>query len=126
MRQVTGVGKGAIAAAEHHDKFDAAAHAAWKPGEPVPFPFLIDTFTAIDATTKRLEITNLLTNALRTIIATTPEDLLPTVYLLANRIAPAHAGVELGIGDAILIKVNCIHLLLKAPRLLPRTRPCCQ
>lgn len=100
------MGKGAIAAAEHHSKFDAQQRASWKPGEAVPFPFLVETFIAIEATSKRLEIVNILTNALRTIIATTPEDLLPTVYLFANRVAPAHQGVELGIGDAILIKVQ--------------------
>lgn len=35
---------------------------------------------------------------------TTPEDLLALVYLLANRVAPAHEGVELGIGEAMIIK----------------------
>lgn len=40
----------------------------------------------------------------RTVIATTPGDLLSTVYLSANRIAPPHEGLELGIGDASLIK----------------------
>ena len=45
-------------------------------------------------------ITRLLVNAFRCIVATTPADLLPTVYLCTNRVAPAHEGVELGIGDA--------------------------
>jgi DNA ligase-1 len=45
-------------------------------------------------------------NAFRAIIATTPGDLLPAVYLCTNRVAPAHEGVELGIGDATLIKVS--------------------
>ena len=54
---------------------------------------------------QRLVITNLLINAFRTVLATTPADLLPMIYLCTNRVAPAHPGVELGIGDAILIKV---------------------
>ena len=55
---------------------------------------------------KRLAMTNLLASALRTILATTPADVLPVLYLCTNRIAPAHEGIELGIGDAILMKVR--------------------
>lgn len=53
---------------------------------------------------QRLAITHLLVNAFRAIIATSPGDLLPAVYLCTNRVAPAHEGLELGIGDATLIK----------------------
>jgi hypothetical protein len=49
-------------------------------------------------------MTELLCNVFRTVIATTPGDLLPVVYLVANKVAPAHEGVELGIGEATLIK----------------------
>lgn len=55
---------------------------------------------------QRLVITNLLINAFRCVLAKTPADLLPVVYLCTNRVAPAHEGVELGIGDATLIKVR--------------------
>lgn len=55
---------------------------------------------------KRLAITNLLASAFRVILATTPSDLLPVLYLCTNRVAPAHEGIELGIGDAILMKVR--------------------
>lgn len=44
-------------------------------------------------------------NCFRAILSTTPEDLLPAVYLCTNRVAPAHMGVELGVGESILIKV---------------------
>merc|ERR1719354_531242 len=40
----------------------------------------------------------------------TPEDLLPSVYMTLGRLAPAWEGVELGIGDSILMKaigVSC-------------------
>ena len=33
------------------------------------------------------------------------DDLVPVVYLLANWIAPAHEGLELGTGNASVIKV---------------------
>ena len=53
----------------------------------------------------RLAMTNIMCNVFRTVLATTPQDLLAVVNLSANRIAPAHEGVELGIGDASIIKV---------------------
>ena len=53
-------------------------------------------------------MTNLLASALRTILATTPADVLPVLYLCTNRIAPAHEGIELGIGDAILMKAQLL------------------
>ena len=45
-------------------------------------------------------------NSFRAIIATTPEDLLATVYLCTNQVSPSHEGLELGIGDATLVKVQ--------------------
>ncbi|KAF3975530.1 hypothetical protein CMV_001216 [Castanea mollissima] len=49
--------------------------------------------------------TDILCNVLRTVMDTTADDVLPIVYLLANRIAPAHEGLELGIGEASVINV---------------------
>ena len=43
-------------------------------------------------------------NAFRTVIATSPSELLPLMALSPNKLAPAYAGVELGIGDSIMIK----------------------
>ncbi|KAK6144321.1 hypothetical protein DH2020_021141 [Rehmannia glutinosa] len=61
-------------------------------------------FDDISKESGRIAITEIVCNMLRTVIETTPDDLLPVVYLLANRIAPAHEGLELGIGDASIIK----------------------
>lgn len=102
--KVEGVGAEAIRAAAEHNSFDLDALVTWKAGEPVPFSLLASTFEAIADTTKRLERTGILINAFRAVIAATPADLLPMVYLCTNRVAPAHAGVELGIGDATLVK----------------------
>lgn len=73
-------------------------------GAPVPFVFLARTFEAIGETTKRLEIDTLLANCLRTIMATTPADVLPAIYLATCSVAPAYEAYEMGVGDALLIK----------------------
>lgn len=102
--KVDGVGTLAIKAAAEHTSFDLASLVTWEAGKPVPFSFLANTFEAIAEESKRLTITSLLISAFRAVIATSPQDLLPMVYLCTNRVAPAHAGLELGIGDATLIK----------------------
>jgi DNA ligase-1 len=84
--KVEGVGLGAVAAAEAYGSFDVSEIATWKAGEPVPFSFLASTFESIASTTKRLEITQYLVGAFRTILGTTPEDLLPVVYLCTNQV----------------------------------------
>uniref|UniRef100_J3N3L6 DNA ligase n=2 Tax=Oryza brachyantha TaxID=4533 RepID=J3N3L6_ORYBR len=85
-------------------EFDPMAAAYWKPGEPVPFLFLARALDLISNESGRIVITEILSNVFRTVIATTPDDLLATVYLSANRIAPPHEGTELGIGDASIIR----------------------
>jgi len=102
--KIDGVGTMAIKAAAEHSSFDLASLATWEAGKPVPFAFLANTFEAIAEESKRLVITSLLINSFRAVIATSPQDLLPMVYLCTNRVAPAHEGLELGIGDASLIK----------------------
>lgn len=52
----------------------------------VPYAALAQTFDAIGATTKRLEITALLTHFLVDVIERTPGDLIRTVYLCINRV----------------------------------------
>ncbi|TVU30270.1 hypothetical protein EJB05_21880, partial [Eragrostis curvula] len=85
-------------------EFDPMAAAYWNPGEPVPFLFLARALDLISNESGRIVITEILSNVFRTVIATTPDDLLATVYLAANRIAPPHEGIELGIGDASIIR----------------------
>lgn len=90
--------------AKSYLQFDALEAASWVAGQSVPYKVLSDTFLKIEQTTKRLEITRILTETFRSILATTPQDLLPAVYLCVNQVGPSHEGLELGIGDAILIK----------------------
>lgn len=85
-------------------EFDPKMVACWEKGERVPFIFLSLVFDMISNETGRIVITDIVCNMLRTVMETTPEDLVPVVYLAANKIAPAHEGLELGIGDASIIK----------------------
>ena len=52
----------------------------------------------------RLKSIEILSNFLRSVIALTPGDLVQCIYLCLNRIAPAYEGIELGIGDSVLMK----------------------
>lgn len=78
--------------------------ACWKYGEKVPYLAVAKTFQAIEDTSARLKITSILSNFFRSVIVLSPDDLLPCVYLCLNKLAPAYEGIELGIGENILMK----------------------
>lgn len=84
--------------------FNPKNAAYWGKDEKVPFLFVARALDEISKETGRIVITEIVCNVLRTVIETTPKDLLAVVYLLANKIAPAHEGLELGIGDSSIIK----------------------
>ncbi|WAQ83893.1 hypothetical protein PtA15_4A342 [Puccinia triticina] len=77
---------------------------SWEKGKPVPYASLAHTFNLIDGTTKRLEITKYLTQYLIQVIDRTPNELLKVIYLCINRLCPDYEGIELGIGESLLIK----------------------
>ncbi|KAK7468881.1 ATP-dependent DNA ligase Cdc17 [Stygiomarasmius scandens] len=74
----------------------------------VPYAALTKTFSLIEATTKRLEKNALLTSFLLLVIQRSnkkdPKSLLQAVYLCINRLSPDYIGIELGIGESLLIK----------------------
>ena len=76
----------------------------WKPGEPVPYAALCTTFSLIEMTTKRLVISAHSSLFLRQVLRLTPQDLLPTVQLMINKLAADYAGIELGIGESLIMK----------------------
>lgn len=76
----------------------------WKPGSPVPYAALCTTFSLIEMTTKRLIIMEHCSLFLRQVMRLTPDDLLPTVLLMINKLAPDYAGIELGIGESLIMK----------------------
>ena len=76
----------------------------WKPGEPVPYAALCTTFSLVEMTTKRLVISAHCSLFLRQVLRLTPQDLLPTVQLMINKLAADYAGIELGIGESLIMK----------------------
>lgn len=76
----------------------------WKAGAPVPYAALCTTFSLVEMTRKRLEITDHCSLFLRQVLRLTPGDFLPTVQLMINKLAADYAGIELGIGESLIMK----------------------
>src|SRR6266511_134266 len=66
------------------------------------FTRVVDAYEKIEATTKRLEMTDLLVGLLR---ETPKEDLDKVVYLTQGRIHPDYEGIELGLAEKMVIRV---------------------
>lgn len=78
--------------------------AFWKQGEKVPYLALAKTFEAIENISARLKIIEILANYFRSVIVLSPDDLLPSIYLCLNKLAPAYEGIELGVAETNLMK----------------------
>lgn len=84
----------------YHPETDAV----WRSGQKVPYLALARTFELIESISGRLKTIETLANYFRSVIALSPDDLLPSVYLCLNQLAPAYHGVELGIGETVIVK----------------------
>ena len=68
---------------------------------PLKFSEVANAFERIEATTKRLEMTNLLVD----LIKETPKDeVSKVVYIIQGKLYPDYVGVELGLAEKLLIK----------------------
>ncbi|KAH9486949.1 DNA ligase 1 [Psilocybe cubensis] len=87
---------------------DVDIEGGWPVGKPVPYAALSKAFSLIEATTKRLEKNAILTSFLLLVIQRSAKSdhasLLQAVYLCINRLCPDYVGIELGIGESLLIK----------------------
>ncbi|KAI8139140.1 ATP-dependent DNA ligase [Fennellomyces sp. T-0311] len=70
----------------------------------VPYAVLCKTFELCEATTKRLEITEYLVTLFVEVIQKQKQDLLCTLYMCINKLCPDYEGLELGIGESLLMK----------------------
>jgi len=55
----------------------------------------------------RKKMTVILTNVFRILLYSRPEDLVPVIYILSNKVAPDYEESELGVGDGLVMKVMC-------------------
>ncbi|KAM4636896.1 DNA ligase 1-like, partial [Discoglossus pictus] len=78
--------------------------ACWNNGQKVPYLAISLTFERIEEESARLKNIETLSNLLRSVIVLSPTELLPCIYLCLNRLGPAYEGLELGIGETILMK----------------------
>jgi len=76
----------------------------WKKGEPIPYSALCKTFELCESTTKRTEITTYVVKLFKQVIELTPDGLLELLYLCINKLCPDYEGLELGIGETLLMK----------------------
>jgi DNA ligase N terminus len=79
----------------------------WKAGESIPYLALVDTFESISKVGGRLDKESLFCRLFRAVISTTPLELDAIVHLASNSVGPAYEGLELGIGDSLLVKAVC-------------------
>ncbi|XP_036940660.1 DNA ligase 1 [Acanthopagrus latus] len=79
-------------------------HACWKQGQKVPYLAVARTFEKIEEDSGRLRNIETLSNLFRSVLLLSPDDLLCCVYLCLNQLGPAYLGMELGIGETVLMK----------------------
>ena len=53
---------------------------------------------------RRLKMIDIVANFYRSVLLTTPDQLVDCVYLTLNSLAPAYEGTEIGIGEGVLVK----------------------
>ncbi|KAH7104784.1 DNA ligase I [Auriculariales sp. MPI-PUGE-AT-0066] len=89
-------------------KIDEVDKFTWKDSEDVPYAALAHVFSLIEGTKKRIEKASFLTSLFLLVMRRSApgdtEQLLKIVYLSINRLCPDYEGIELGIGESMLIK----------------------
>ncbi|XVE81309.1 hypothetical protein DITRI_Ditri15bG0053500 [Diplodiscus trichospermus] len=84
------------------DKYKPIEHACWRRGQPAPYVHLARTFDLVGGQKGKIKATSMLCNMFRSLLALSPEDVLPAVYLCTNKIAADHENIELNIGGSLV------------------------
>ncbi|KAM4605211.1 DNA ligase 1-like [Polymixia lowei] len=85
-------------------KYHPVDDACWGRGQKVPYLAVARTFEKIEEDSGRLRNIETLSNLLRSVLVLSPDDLLCCVYLCLNQLGPAYLGLELGVGETVLMK----------------------
>ncbi|GAB2301757.1 hypothetical protein Dimus_035783 [Dionaea muscipula] len=84
------------------EKYSPLEHACWKDRQPAPYMHLARTFDLLGSEKGKIKATSMLCNMFRSLLALSPKDVLPAVYLCTNKIAPDHENMELNIGGSLV------------------------
>ncbi|KAG7586032.1 DNA ligase ATP-dependent central [Arabidopsis thaliana x Arabidopsis arenosa] len=83
------------------EKYKPKEHACWKEGKPAPYIHLVRTFASVEGEKGKIKAMSMLCNMFRSLLALSPEDVLPAVYLCTNKIAADHENI-LNIGGSLI------------------------
>jgi DNA ligase-1 len=89
---------------EHVPPPSAVTPSSTNSHKPILYSEVAEVFGEIEKTTKRLEITQLTSDFFLKVLRSNPDELVPITYLFINRLGPDYEGLELGLGETILIK----------------------
>ncbi|XP_054810637.1 DNA ligase 6-like isoform X2 [Prosopis cineraria] len=82
--------------------YNPKEHACWRDGEFAPYLHLARTFNLLEDEKGKIKATSMLCNMFRSLLALSPADVLPAVYLCTNKIAADHENKELSIGGSLI------------------------
>ncbi|KAL8472656.1 hypothetical protein ACS0TY_029752 [Phlomoides rotata] len=85
------------------ERYLPVEHACWRKGQLAPYIHITRTFDLVEEEKGKLKATSMLCNMFRSLLALSPGDVLPAMYLCTNKIAPEHENVELNIGGSIVV-----------------------
>lgn len=88
--------------------YDPYAAACWSKGDSIPYLALARTLKEIESNSSRLKMIEILSNFFQSVILLSPDELTHCIYLMLNQLGPAYDGVELGLGESVIIKAICL------------------
>ncbi|KAM3175910.1 hypothetical protein ACTXT7_007550 [Hymenolepis weldensis] len=86
------------------DSYNPIKDACWGLNEPVPYIAFAKTLERIEGISSRLKIIEVLSNFYRSVGVLSPKELPNCINMSINRLGPSYEGLELGIGESLLIK----------------------